>query len=89
MSFSKRELEEIESLSFLIKSILADSQSEGWRIWDAIEKLNEIGLKIISRNIGNEDIPKCLVLEDMKELASRFHEHIINHLNEEDSNGRI
>lgn len=89
MSFSERELEEIESLSFLIKSILTDSQSEGWRVWDAIQKLDEIGRKIISRNIANEDIPECLALTDMKELLTRLTKHIIYHLNEEDSHGRI
>ena len=65
MSFNEKELEEIESTAFLIKSVL-----------------NEIGQKIIDRNISEENIPKCLELSDNKELISRLFEEICNHLSE-------
>lgn len=79
-NLTEREMEIIESTGLYIKSILADSQVEGYKIWDAVLKLQKISEMIQGRNITDEQLDSFLKVEEMKELIERFSDVMMDHL---------
>lgn len=84
-SLTADERSEIESIKFLIKYTLSKPEIEDYKIWDAVEQLEQIGKKyVISEIVQQEELDELLDLDDMKELIEKFMTRLINHLKKEE-----
>jgi hypothetical protein len=67
------ERDEIESVKYLIKSVLFQPNVENFRIWEAVLKLKEIGEKyVISEIVTEEEIEELMEFDDMMDLMQKL-----------------
>ena len=67
------ERDEIEAVKYLIKYVNTKPNVEGFEVWNAVLKLDEIGRKyVLTGIVSEEELSELTDLEDSKELISRL-----------------
>ncbi len=80
-SLSDNEIDEIESIKYLIKYANTDPYIEDHELFEVVMKLNELGKKyVLSELYNNEEFDKILEIDDMKDLIEKFMNMLIKAL---------
>ena len=84
-SLNDDEIDEIESVKYFIKYVNLKPNVEGFKLWEAIQKLQDLDAKyIISGIVSEKELSDLLDLDDMKDVISKFMDNIINHMEKDD-----